>query len=111
MKYYNEFHGKTLAGEEGEFVASDDLGASSGIVGTFTSAGKTYTIYLQTRGPWKDEQYYFNRWNKETTISGAGCGMISTLNVASGFGGCTDNPLEFRDNYTSFWDGVVHGSQ
>ena len=105
LKYYNEFHGKTLAGEEGEFVASDDLGASSGIVGTFTSAGKTYTIYLQTRGPWKDEQYYYNRWDKKTTISGAGCGMISTLNVASGFGGCTDNPLEFRNNYTSFWDG------
>ena len=35
--------------------------------------------------------------------------MVSTLNVASGFGGCTDTPTTFRDNYTGpnrGWSGL-----
>ncbi len=104
--YYDEFHGKVLSGVEGEFVESADAGASSGIAGTFTSGGRVYTIYIQTRGPWVNEYYYFNG---ATTIGSSACGMVSTLNVASGFGGCTDTPTTFRDNYTGpnrGWSGL-----
>lgn len=102
--YKDKNGNEIIVGGNGEFVPTEDAGANSGIAGYFTSGGRTYTIYLQTRGPWAGEDYYFNR---TTTISAAACGMVSTLNVATGWG-CTYEPVAFRDAYTGGgWSGVA----
>lgn len=102
--YKDKNGNEIVSGVNGDFIPTEDAGATSGIAGYFTSGGRTYTIYLQTRGPWANQEYYYNG---AKTISSSGCGMVSTLNIATGLG-CTYDPVAFRDAYTGGgWSGLA----
>ncbi len=122
LKYYNEFHGATpsyrVYGEEGEFIPEvwNENAAytwpyfggerGSGIAGYYTTGDFNYICYKQEYGYWSPLKYDYGTYK---TIGSSGCGLVSTVIVASGMFGIDLDPYEFQCEYLGEGNSL-HGS-